>query len=103
MGESFSGESIGDATSLDRSWAVTLSEAALIPSPLLRTMPTLKSGWLTWLKRFMADELRGDDFAWSGEASSFVTVGAGLSLAVTAGRVDSTVAFDADRLVPPTP
>jgi len=50
----------------------------------------------------MAEELLGDDLACSGELSSFVTVGDMLSFDAIDGRIDSTVALEAERL-PPIP
>ncbi len=78
MGDSLRGESIGD--SLARSLPVTASEAARSPpSPLCSIILTLKSGWLTWLSRLMAD--LGDARDWSDELlSSLVTVGCVASL-----------------------
>jgi hypothetical protein len=98
MGDSLSGDSIGD--NLARSLPVIASEAALNPSPLRSIMLTLKSGWLTWLNRLIAD--LGDPRERSDELlSSLVTVGFVASLEPEIWSIESVVAMDGVRLVTP--
>jgi len=77
------------------------SEAARNPpSPLRSIMLTLKSGWLTWLSRLMAD--LGEDRDWSDELlSSLVTVGFIDSLEPVMWRNESVVAMDGVRFDTP--
>src|SRR5688572_16448943 len=100
MGESLTEESVGESALL-RLFAE--SDVARIPSPpLIIGLLTTAANQSAW-NPCLAEIVMGDtgDSRGVGLASSFVTVGEGLSFAGGVGRMDSVVFVDAVLLCGP--